>query len=75
MMDFRTRRRRRTSSLSWRDSQSAPTVVKVLAGVCAVLALICVALAFAYRDAARQVACYAEATELGLAPPNDCRGR
>ncbi|MCI3132066.1 hypothetical protein [Phenylobacterium aquaticum] len=75
MIDFLNRRRRRASSLSWSDTRSAPAVVKVLAGVCVVLALICVALALAYREAKREVGCYAEAAELGLTPPRDCRAR
>jgi hypothetical protein len=47
--------------------------MKVLTGLCVVLALICLGLGLAYRDKARQVSCYAEAAELGLAPPSDCR--
>lgn len=73
MIEFLNRRRRRASSLSWTDRTAAPALVKLLAGLCVILALICLGLALAYRDKARQVSCYAEAAELGLAPPGDCR--
>lgn len=73
MIEFLHHRRRRGSSLSWTDRTAAPALVKVLAGLCVILALICLGLAVAYRDNARQVSCYAEAAELSLAPPGDCR--
>lgn len=74
MIEFLNHRRRLTSSLSWTDRSAAPALVKVLAGLCVILALICLGLALAYRDKARQVSCYTEAADLGLAPPGDCRG-
>lgn len=73
MIAFLDRRRRRASSLSWSDRTAAPALVKLLAGLCVVLALICLGLALAYRDKVSQVSCYAEAAELGLTPPGDCR--
>lgn len=47
-------------------------VVRVLAGLCVVLAMICIGLAFAYGRKVEQVRCYAEAAEVGLTPPENC---
>lgn len=47
-------------------------VVRVLAGLCVLLAMICAGLALAYGRKVEQARCYAEAAELGLTPPRNC---
>ena len=73
MIALLNRRRRRATTLSWTGETVVPATVKMLAGLCVALALICLGLALAYQAKVRQVRCYAEAADLGLAPPGDCR--
>lgn len=47
-------------------------VTRVLAGLCVVLAMMCMSLAFAYGRKVQQMRCYAEAAEIGLIPPENC---
>lgn len=47
-------------------------VVRLLAGLCVALALMCLGLALAYARKSEQVQCYADAAELGLTPPGSC---
>ena len=47
-------------------------VARTLAGLCVILALICLDLAIAYGRKTEQVRCYAEAVEIGLSPPQSC---
>lgn len=47
-------------------------MVRLLAGLCVALALMCLGLAVAYGGKAEQVRCYADATELGVTPPGNC---
>lgn len=49
------------------------TAVKLLAGFCAALALICMTLAVGYSRKAAEARCLAEAADLGLAPWRDCK--
>lgn len=46
---------------------SPRAAVRLLAGLCAILALICVGLAVAYHRKAEQVTCLRDADEIGLA--------
>lgn len=73
MIEFLRRGRRRSSGLSRSDAREGVWALRLLSGVCVLLALGCLGLAWAYRDKARQVECYAEAADLGLAPTGDCR--
>lgn len=54
------------------SAHSLRTMLRLMAGFCMVLALMCVGLAVAYARKAEQVACYADAADLGLAPPKAC---
>jgi hypothetical protein len=49
------------------------TVVRLLAGFCVGLALMCLGLGVAYAYKAAEARCFAEAAELGLTPWDDCR--
>jgi len=73
MIEFLRRGRRRVSRLSWREAPDGAGALRVLSAICVLLAIICLVLAWAYREKARQVDCYAEAAELGLAAHGDCR--
>lgn len=72
--------RPRPDRLGWMEACGGPrgtwgggglsdrTAARVLALICALLALICAGLTLAYRDKVRQTACLRDAVELGLAP-------
>ncbi len=53
---------------------SDQAIVKLLAGFCVALALICVLLAVGYARKAAEARCFAEAADLGLTPRDDCKG-
>ncbi len=52
---------------------SDQAIVKLLAGFCVGLALICLLLAAGYVRKAAEARCFAEAAELGLTPYDDCK--
>lgn len=48
------------------------TLLRLMAGFCVSLSLICVTLALAYERKSAEAECYADAAELGLTPGIDC---
>lgn len=48
------------------------TLLRIMAGFCVGLALICMALALAYERKSAEAECYADAAELGLTPGSEC---
>ena len=51
---------------------SPRAMVRLLAGLCVALALMCLGLALAYARKSEQAQCYVDAAELGLTPPGAC---
>lgn len=50
------------------------TALRILAGVCVALALMCAGLAWAWADQREEAACWRAAVEYQLQPEGDCRG-
>lgn len=52
----------------------ATATLRILAGVCIALALMCAGLAWAWNDQREEAACWRAAVEYQLQPEGDCRG-
>jgi hypothetical protein len=52
----------------------AQGTLRILTGVCVVLALMCAALAWAWNDQRAEAACWRAAVDYQLQPEGDCRG-
>jgi hypothetical protein len=59
------------SSVPAKDRRLA--AVRIMAGVCALLAIICVTLAWAWNEQREEAACWRVAAEFQRVPESDCR--